>query len=125
MPYKVSFHKKDGIVYVKFLGSAVKEDHYAAFEAACQLCKDRSCSRLIVDFSDVRESTLSTLESFTFGEVVANTPRHLYIAHVLPKHAQARENVNFASTVEANRGKATGEFDTVEQARQWLLGIKG
>ena len=121
MPHKVSFDQKDGIVYVTFSVSALRADHYAAFDAASRLCQEHACSRLLVDFSGLCSSNLSTTDSFCFGEAVAESPTYLKIAHVLPKHPKANENVRFASNVEANRGKTTGEFQTVEEARNWLL----
>jgi hypothetical protein len=120
MPYAVSYDE-DGIVVVTYSGSAMLSEHLAAFEAALRLCEERKCLKLLVDFSGLTTSRLSTTESFSFGEVVAKTPIHLRIAHVLPGHVKASQNVHFASTVESNRGKTTGAFETVEQARDWLL----
>jgi hypothetical protein len=123
MPYRVSFDEEGRIVHVTFSASAVKDDHYAAFDAALVLCQKHACSRLLVDFSGLCTSSLSTADSFLFGKAVAKAPISLRIAHVMPKHAKASENVSFASIVEANRGKRTGEFETIEQARNWLLSM--
>jgi len=58
---------------------------------------------------------------FIFGESVAYTLPTVLIAHVLPTDAKSREDVRFTSTVEANRGRSTGEFETIKEARKWLL----
>jgi hypothetical protein len=124
MAYVVSFDEERGIVHVTFSGSAVKDDHLAAFEEAFRQCQEHACSKLLVDLSGLCTSNISTMDSFDIGKAVAINPTfNLRIAHVLPTHAKARENVHFASTVEANRGRMTGNFDTIEQARNWLLGI--
>jgi len=123
MAYSVSFDEENGIVCVTFSGSAVKDDHYSAFDEALRLCKEHVCSKLLVDFSGLCASTISTMESFAIGEAVAKNPFNLRIAHVFPKHARARENVHFASAVEVNRGRVTREFETGEQARNWLQGL--
>lgn len=124
MPYKVWFNEQDGIVQATFSGSAVKEDHYAAFEAASRLCEQHACSKLLVDFGEVSGTTLSLLDYFTLAEAVTRSPLKLCIAHILPQHDETREKVTFGSNVEANRGQVTGEFETREQARKWLLGMK-
>lgn len=121
MAYKVAYDEKDGIVCVTYEGSVIKDDHYSAFDAALQLCKEHACSKLLVDFRNVNVSRLSTLESFIFARAVAETPTYLMIAHVLPMHDKANQNIHFASNVEANRGKTTGEFQTIEEARNWLI----
>jgi hypothetical protein len=58
---------------------------------------------------------------FSFGEKVADSMRHLRLAHVLPGDDKSKADVRFTSTVEANRGILSREFDTVEKAQQWLL----
>jgi|WetSurSiteA1Bulk_404760.scaffolds.fasta_scaffold51601_1 hypothetical protein len=122
MPYAVSFDDKDGIVYVTISGPAVKDDHYAARDKAFQLCQDNACSRLLVDLRDLDAKAYSIMGCFTFGEALAKSPLHLLIAHVLPVDAKSAAHVIFTSTIEANRGKSTGEFKTIEEAIQWLLG---
>jgi hypothetical protein len=124
MPYRVSYDEENAIILVTFSSPAVKEDHYAALEAALQLCREPGCSKLLVDFCNLVTSNLSTMESFAIAETIARAAPHLMIAHVLPQNAKALENVRFASDVEANRGKSTGEFETVEQARNWLASLK-
>ena len=123
MAYSVSYDEENGIVHVAFSGSAVKEDHYAAFDEALRLSGEHACLRLLVDLSSLCTSSISTMESFDIGVAVAKTPLNLRVAHVFPAHAKARENVRFASNVEANRGRTTGEFETIERARNWLLSV--
>ena len=124
MPYRVAFDKADGIVYVTYSGTVSKEEHLAAWTAAAQSCAEHACDRLLVDFHDLSVNTLSTMDCYSFGKMVAQSAPFLNIAHVLPKYPKACENVQFASDVEANRGKKTGVFVTVEEARKWLLGLK-
>jgi hypothetical protein len=121
MPYAVSFDDKDGIVYVTITEPAVKDDHYAARDEAFQLCQNHSCSRLLVDLHNLDARAITTTRCFIFGEALAKSPLHLRIAHVLPIDVESAAKVKFTSTVEANRGKSTGEFKTIEEARRWLL----
>ena len=123
MPYEVSYEEQDGIDRVVFSGSAGKDEHSAAIDETLRLCRDRACSKILADFSALCTSHLSALDTFFFGETVANAPFALRIAHVLPEHAGGRRNVQFATLVETNRGKLSEVFETAEQAREWLLSI--
>ena len=120
MTYQTIFDEKDGIVRVVFSGSPLKEDHYSALESVIQLCNEKKTSKVLIDFSGLDSSHLSTIDVFSFAEVVAKTKQILRIAHVFPKHLKARENIRFASSVSANRGKITKEFENVEDAVSWL-----
>jgi hypothetical protein len=105
-------------------GEATKREHFAARDKALSLCEEHGCAKILVDLHDLASSSLSTMESFYFGEHIANFPQLIRLAHVLPKHPKARQNVVFSSNVQANRGKETGEFTTVEEARNWLVSGK-
>lgn len=51
------------------------------------------------------------METFGIGEAVAENPAfNLRIAHVLPAPTQTRENIRFATDIEANRGKTPGSL---------------
>jgi len=38
---------------------------------------------------------------------------------------RSRGDVRFTSTVEINRGRSAREFDSIEEARRWLLEWRG
>jgi len=124
MPYQILHNDKDGFVQVAFSGMVIKEDHYAALDAAVQLCREKETTKLLVDFSDLDTSQLSTMEVYSLGELVAKIKQIHYIAHVIPTHSKARESIVFASNVEANRGMTTREFENLEDAIAWLRGIE-
>ena len=119
--HKVSFDEDAGIVLVRIVGSAIHEEHCAARDEAVRLCQDKRCSKLLVDLRELATERSSTMSCFSFGESLAGVPLRLRIAHVLPADAGSAKDVKFTSAVEANRGQLTGEFNTVEEARQWLL----
>jgi hypothetical protein len=119
MAYTVSL--EEGLVLVSVASPCTKDDHYAALDQALALCEQHKCSRLLVDLRNLSAETFSTFGCFTFGRNVAERTRYLKIAHVLPSERRSKENVIFTSTVEANRGKTTGEFATIEEAKVWLL----
>ncbi|MBN2437201.1 MAG: hypothetical protein JXL20_01220 [Deltaproteobacteria bacterium] len=120
MPYSVSF-AEEGFVLVVVSSPCTRDDHYSAMNQAVTLTERHVCSSLLVDLRELSTEAFSTTGCFTFGKKLAETTTHLKIAHVLPSDAKSSQDVRFTSTVEANRGKTTGEFSTVEEARQWLL----
>ncbi len=122
MPYKVSYDTNDNIVIVRISNIATIEDHLAAREQAFKLCKENNCFQLIVDLSEMTFNKMTTMECFSFGESFVEPFIGLRIAHVMPVDSKSRADVRFASTVESNRGNFTGEFETIVEARKWLLG---
>jgi hypothetical protein len=121
MPLQTTFDQVAGIIQVCSIGEVQKSDHLAAWGAAVQLSREVGCRKLLVDLHNLHASTLTIEECFSFGEMVAASQDIDFIAHVLPSTHEAREHVQFASTVEANRGKNTEEFETADDARNWLI----
>jgi hypothetical protein len=97
------------------------EDHYAACREALNTCREKSISRLLVDLSGLRSRGFPTPGCLRFGERAAEALPGIKVAHVLPADQNLRRDIAFTITVEANRGMPVGEFDTVEDARTWLL----
>ena len=120
MAYSVSF-AEEGFVLVSVTSFCTKDDHYAALDQAILLSEKHKCSRLLVDLRYLSTESFSTMGFFTFGQNLAQRTKHIKIAHVLPSQQQSKEDVRFTSTVEANRGKTTSEFEAIEEAREWLL----
>ncbi len=119
--YEVSFDNKVGVVTIRVVGPATHEDHCNARDEAFALCRTNGCSKLLVDLRELSTEGSSTANCFSFGESLANFPQYLRLAHVLPRDIKSKQDVKFTSTVEANRGKDTGEFESIEEARKWLL----
>jgi hypothetical protein len=118
----VSFDEEKGIIMIRVIGSATHEDHCAVRNEAVRLCKSSRCSKLLVDLRELTTERSSTMDCFSFGESVASVPQHFRVAHVLPRDAKSAGDVRFTSIVEANRGKITREFGSIEEAEQWLIG---
>jgi hypothetical protein len=124
MPYEVALDKDNKIVMVRVSGLATIDEHLAARKQAFQLCVKKTYNRVLVDLHDLdTQGVASTLGCLKFGESLANEklPKDIRIAHVLPEQGQSRSDVEFTSTVAANRGRLVAEFRTLEDARQWLL----
>jgi len=119
--YTVSFDEEARIVRVRAIGSVTHEDHCAVWDNTLKLCESNRCSKVLVDLRELSTELSSKMDCFSFGEMLARTPLHIYIAHILPTDAKSAEDVRFTSKVERSRGKITGEFYSIEEAEQWLL----
>jgi hypothetical protein len=123
MPYKVSYDKQDKIVIVRVFGKAIHDEHRFARKEAFQLCKENNCSGILVDLLDLDTEKSTTLGCYESGEslaqgVVSPTTR---IANVLPKDPKSAADVKFTVTVAANRGRITDVFDSIDEAKRWLI----
>jgi len=121
MPWTVSFDESNGIINACVSGTTTIKDHYGVLDEVLELCHKNGCLRLLIDLREWAYSRLGTIACFNFGRSVARMSPDLRIAHVMPKDAQSRDDVYFACTVEANRGVRAREFETLEEATQWLL----
>jgi hypothetical protein len=127
MPYEVTEDEAAGIVVVCVRGEATSDEHMNARKEAARLCQTHGYLRLLVDLRDLKtREVLSTAGLYEFGASYEKdgVPAHCRIAHVFPRDKAAREDVGFTTTVALNRGVLIGEFDTVEEARGWLLGAR-
>ena len=123
MPFKIVFLENDGIVHVTYSGTVAKDDHYSALKEALELCANKKSTKLLVDFSKLNEAKLSTLDAFSLAEHISTIKPVMHIAHVYTKQRKYHENIKFASSVETNRGKITGEFKSIKEALTWLRSI--
>lgn len=123
MPYKVSYDEQNHIVLVQVSGKATHEEHLSAQKEAFRLCKENKCSGILVDLLNLDTEKSSTFGCFSFGESLArgDIPPTTRIAHVLPSDPKSVEDVEFTTTVAANRGRITALFNTLDEAKQWLL----
>ncbi|MBN1392676.1 MAG: hypothetical protein JW947_07720 [Sedimentisphaerales bacterium] len=125
MPYKVSYDEKDNIVLVKVSGKPIREEHISAQNEAFRLCRENNCQSMLVDLLDLNTENSSTMDCYNFGEILAAADLFplTRIAHVLPKDdRKSIEDVKFAVTVAANRGRIIEVFNSLEKAKEWLLG---
>jgi hypothetical protein len=123
MPYEVSYDEQNNTVLVQVSGKATHEEHLSARKEAFRLCKENHCSAILVDLLNLDTEKSSTPGCFEFGEALAqgNVSPSTRIANVLPKEPKSADDVKFITTVATNRGRITASFDSIEQAKQWLL----
>jgi hypothetical protein len=123
MSYKVSYDEPNNIVLVQVSGKATHEEHLSAQKEAFRLCKANKCSVMLVDLLNLNTEKASVAGCYEFGESLAQADISpaTRIAHVLPTDPKTVEDVKFTTTVASNRGRITGLFNTLDEAKQWLL----
>jgi len=119
--FKVSFDENDGVAKVVMSGKATHEEHLAARDEASRICKEKNCSKLMVDLSNLDTEYSSTMDCFSFGTSFADKLPYVQIAYVLPKENKSASDVWFTTTVQKNRGVNCKEFKNIEEAGKWLL----
>jgi hypothetical protein len=121
MTYSVFVDKDNAVVNVSVSGRASNAEHLAARDEALRMCREGGCLRLLVNLSDLDTAEMSTINWFELGESFARAKPRVAIANILPKNAKSRQDIRFTSTVASNRGLTSREFDTAEEAENWLL----
>ncbi len=128
MPYEVAVDEVNKIILVRVWGYATNNDHLNARSEAAKLCDKHQCKNLLIDLKDLKTGKGVTLiSSFRFGETLIKgvLPLDTRIAHVMPIDPDAHRAVLYAMTVAQKQGGAVKDFDTPEEARQWLLSEPG
>ena len=122
MPYVVSVEGTDAnaIVSVRVFGLAAHDDQFSARDEAFRVCKERHCSRLLVDLSELNAAQTNFMDCYDFGKSLAQAPFGLRLAHINPTDIKSREHVMFTALVAANLGMNGKDFEKKDEARTWL-----
>lgn len=123
MPHEVSYDEKDEIVLMRAFGKVSPEEHIVARKEAARLCREKKCLKVLGDMRDLDTEKSSTQDCFDFGESIAleDIDPETRLAVVVPKDLNSGQDVQFVSTVAANRGRFLWQFKTIEEAKEWLL----
>jgi hypothetical protein len=121
MPYTVSYDKKNKVVRIQVFGIDEVDDHYSARDEAFQLCKKNKCAKLLVDLSKLDIKLRGSFGCFLFGKSVIKKSPDIKIAHVLPLDVATRDDIKFIQIAESSQGGYCREFDTVDDALNWLI----
>ena len=124
MPFTVAFDPDTRIVMVKVSGRVSPQDHNKARSEALRVGRTNNSLKLLVDLRELITQDSSVMDCFAFGESFPLLSPIACIAHVLPKDENSKKDVKFTSNVSANRGLLTRDFETVAQAKEWLMKLK-
>lgn len=123
MPYEIETDRENQLVIAHVSGRATRAEHRAAREEAAKYCFDNGFKRLLVDLRNVDTEGVSTITSTVeFGQLLAGDERleDVRIAHVLPKEILSRVDVDFTASIAEIKGKDSGRFTSLGEARRWL-----
>jgi hypothetical protein len=125
MPIDVSLHDDQNTAIIRGY-EHINEDEMRQMRAEFRgLADEHSIKRALVDARDVISLMGGqTLYIFQTGAAYGDlgNSKSLRTAIVLPGDPQAKTDLKFMLTVEANRGRyATEFFDTMDEAWTWLL----
>lgn len=124
MKYEIKTDKANKTVLVRIYGPAAPEDHISARKEASALLVKNNYSRLLVELKDLKTDNIASLTGcFDFGTtfVKVGNPIQTRIANIIPEEGKSRDDINFVSTVAANRGIMIKNFHDSEKAMEWLL----
>jgi hypothetical protein len=124
MSFKVVFDSGEKIIFVQISGKASPEEHHAARREALRLCRENNSLKLLVDLRELCTENSTVMDCFAFGESFPLLSPKACIAHVLPEDQKSKKDVRFTSNVSANRGLLTADFETIDQAKNWLAKLK-
>ena len=118
-PFNMKFDLKHHETHVAIAASGPWElmDVFGAFELLHRECRERKCSKGLLDLREVTGQP-AQMDWFYLGERVASMPDPKpKIAVVHPAEFEAR----FAETTAANRGAVMHVFSDPGEALRWLL----
>lgn len=124
MGYEIKTDEVNKAVLVRIYGPAAPEEHISARKEASALLIKNKYSRLLVDLKDLQTKNIASLTNcFDFGSSFAKVgiPKHTRIANIIPETEQSKNDVDFVSTVAANRGILIKNFLDSVKAMEWLL----
>ncbi|MCP4581584.1 MAG: hypothetical protein GY839_08175 [candidate division Zixibacteria bacterium] len=128
MPYEVTVDEVNEIILVRVWDFATHNDHLNARSAAAKMCDKRQFKNLLIDLKDLKTGKgVTMMSSFRFGETLTKEvlPVDTRIAHVMPSDSDAHRAVLYATNAAKKQGGAVKDFDTLEEACQWLLSEPG
>ena len=97
-------------------------EHVTARQELVALCRKTGMRRILVDASDLAERpTPWELFDFAAGWPAILLEAPVVVAGVLPRNEAARQWWRFGEDTAVNRGLISHRFETLEEARAWLV----
>ena len=124
MSFNISFDPDAKIVMAKISGRVSPQDQNTARREALRVCRENNSLKILLDLRELNTQDITVMDCFAFGESFPLLSPKACIAHVLPIDEKSKKDVKFTSNVSANRGLLTGDFETVDQARSWLMRLQ-
>jgi len=125
MCYELIIDRQDGIIYVQPRKPAKLEDHVLTRREIARICREIGYKKVLFDFRDLElEGGYTTRSLYELGSTYLcdGIGLQISIAHVMPRNAGVRREIQFLTTVAKNRGTWVESFEEVAEAERWLRG---
>lgn len=122
MPYSVTYDKKTDCIFVSVEGELTLSLFDSMAEEAARCLNEYGCRRILNDLRNARP-TKSVLDIYTMPEralnlgVVRTVKRALVVGRTFSEF-------RFLETVFINQGNIVRLFNSIDEAKQWLLGAE-
>lgn len=120
MEWTIEYIVSEALLYVKTKGKLTKESANAMATEIVDAMEKHACQKQIVDHTDT-EIKLTVVQFYERPEINEQIGMsHKWRIGVVFKELD--ENTYFMETVFRNRGFNLRQFDSLEKAKQWILG---
>jgi hypothetical protein len=113
MPIDVTFREDDETIIVRGYDNVTEDEMYAMRAEFRRLLDENTVSQALVDgrkITSFMDGNTTTIYKAGSDYAVSGNPQTLRTAIVLPANPQARRDLEFLDTVEANRGRQDTKF---------------
>lgn len=118
MPETVTIREKLKLIHVESSGDIGVDDLRGSLAEILKFHQERGFTRVLVDATK-QESMPETMPVFEFGEAVSAALGSVKIA--IAHSPRTWEKIQYFITVARQRGAHVQAFDTIDEARKWLL----
>ena len=125
MPYTITHLEEKNILETTYRGRVKPTEVMTAITKILVLAKKHKTNLFLVDCLELIDDKVLFFENYKLGvdltKIIQKIPQEVKDAIILPRSAQAADNIRFFETVAINRGLNVCLFRNREDALDWLL----
>ena len=125
MPYTITHLEEKNILEAIYRGRVKPTEVMAAIAKILLLAKKHNAHLFLIDCLELKDDKALVFENYKLGvdvsKIIQKIPEQVKDAIILPRSAQAADNIRFFETVAINRGLNVRLFKNREDALEWLL----
>ena len=125
MPYTITHLEEENILEIIYRGRVKPVEVMTAITKTLVLSKKHKTNLFLIDCLELVDDKALVYENYKLGvdltKMLQKIPQGVKDAIILPRSAQAADNIRFFETVAINRGLNVYLFRNREDALDWLL----
>ncbi len=125
MPYTITHVEEKNILEVTYRGRVKPVEVMTVIAKILVLAKKHKTYLFLIDCLELIDDKALVFENYKLGvdisKITQKIPEQVKDAIILPRSAQAADNIRFFETVAINRGLNVCLFKNREDAIEWLL----